>query len=212
MSLVFKCASDAFFLDDFKSVLDRIAKASIKDIANVPTGSTSGFKDDSAVRNPFSSGRRRLSSFGGIRRPSNAAPSRRQFSPGARVEHVSLNGDPTVDEEERAIIDSPSAPPKAHHSRDLWGTAGDTGTSSARFSTHCRPGESTSNGPRPGQILAETTITISENDEGRESPQEMRQSQTSSSRSDYLYGEGPRGEASLDPEMGMPLSSLRPKS
>ncbi|CAI6093112.1 unnamed protein product [Clonostachys chloroleuca] len=41
-SLVFKCASDTIFLDDFKSVLDRIASSTIKRLAHIPNSSING--------------------------------------------------------------------------------------------------------------------------------------------------------------------------
>jgi hypothetical protein len=37
LALVFKCASDAIFLDDFKSVLDKIAESALKYVANLPS-------------------------------------------------------------------------------------------------------------------------------------------------------------------------------
>ncbi|KAF4120081.1 hypothetical protein GMORB2_3492, partial [Geosmithia morbida] len=151
LALVFKCASDAFFLDDFKSVLDRIATSAMQGIANVPSGSMGGVKDDSAVRGPFRRGHRHLSSLGGMRRQGVITNHQYNTGHGARVEHVSLRGD-SMDEE--AAIVGPS-PPQVH-SRDMWMTP--------RFSTHCHfDDDADVSGARPpGQILAETTITISE--------------------------------------------------
>jgi hypothetical protein len=49
LALVFKCASDTIFLDDFKSVLDRIAESAIKRIANLPYGSSNRKKSFGAA-------------------------------------------------------------------------------------------------------------------------------------------------------------------
>lgn len=145
---MFKCASDAIFLDDFKSVLDHIASQALRDIVNPGsrsgdtrgTGSSSG----SALGrfNPLS--KRRMSSIG-------------RFSAGnhPHAGRSSFQGDGNG----KAGMMEPSRT----YSRDRW--------AASRSSAHCRAeGRWSHEGGGaaldwPGQILAETTITISEHEE-----------------------------------------------
>ncbi|KAF7562115.1 hypothetical protein G7046_g2020 [Stylonectria norvegica] len=57
LALVFKCASDVIFLDDFKSVLDRIAESALRRFGNYPYGTEEGGGGSSTTRNKGSNSR-----------------------------------------------------------------------------------------------------------------------------------------------------------
>ena len=84
LALVFKCASDTIFLDDFKSVLDRIVRSAMKRVANLPY--TSNQEGDTA--HISHSGRRGGSAAAPATRPSFSAATNRRESSARRASNA----------------------------------------------------------------------------------------------------------------------------
>lgn len=171
LALIFKCASDAIFLDDFKSVLDRIAESALKYFANVP-GPSTGNKNNNNNTNtssgnhkdggggsgtegratPVPSSRARNSSSMGFRRPSASTTNR--FTGGQQPRHfVHISADNTD-----GGGSSVSERPLGRHARDgSWPTTFAAAREGGNFAEQQRA------------IRADTTITVQGNDEDADS-------------------------------------------
>ncbi|KAG9255685.1 uncharacterized protein F5Z01DRAFT_552465 [Emericellopsis atlantica] len=199
LALVFKCASDAIFLDDFKSVLDKIAESALKYVANLPsTSKDGGFGSAQVV-----SGRRYSGPNGhavGCRRPS-AAQRPRHF-----VQISSHSNSDDTGTGYRDAYGREYLPSRAGSSRPMRGI------------------DETPLSP-DGQILAETTIEVSGNDltyrnsnasgDDRAGSQELILSDGSVNNTphDYGWGEPPRlSSVDDDVERGIPMRPMRAKT
>lgn len=182
-------------------MLDRIAESALRYVANLPTTSNGGPDGKPPT---ISSARRRGSSVG-FRRPS--AATNRFNSPRHMVHISSDNGlpDGMSEVDERPMF-----------ARDPW--------SESRF-RHRDMGGIDEGSPPEGQgILAETTITISENDElgksssrfsGRSGSQERilpGDPGSSSQAPDYGWGDPPGLRRPQDEEAGIPMQPMRART
>ena len=180
LALVFKCASDAIFLDDFKSVLDRIAESALKYFANLPgpsggntcnnnnnntntNSSSSNHKDASGSGSGagsratlVTSPRTRNSSSLGFRRPS---ASTNRFTGAQQLRHFvhisAENADSGGGRVGGTVTEgsSVSERPLARHTRDgSWPTFA-AGREGGNFAEQQRA------------IRADITITVQESDE-----------------------------------------------
>lgn len=202
LALVFKCASDAIFLDDFKSVLDRIAASAMKYVANLPHSSMGTNKDN----NPGGGGRRRGSSIG-FRRPSLGA--RFSSNQPRNVVHISAENGPNSGSafgtEER-----PNSTLNSWRSIPFSSSRGMANTNTDISNPH-------------RHIRADTTITISEDEEldprttdvsahGRTGSRDrILTPGVASTPPDYGWGEPPGGGGSRsnDAESNIPMVPMR---
>ncbi|KFH46636.1 hypothetical protein ACRE_024860 [Hapsidospora chrysogenum ATCC 11550] len=180
LALVFKCASDAIFLDDFKSVLDRIAESALKYFANLPgpsggntcnnnnnntntNSSSSNHKEANGTGagagsrvTPVTSPRTRNSSSLGFRRPSASTYRFTGAQQPRHFVHISAENADGGGSRVGGIVtegSSVSELPLARHTRDgSWPTFA-AGREGGNFADQQRA------------IRADTTITVEENDE-----------------------------------------------
>lgn len=184
-------------------MLDRIAESALRYVANLPSTTNGG--TDGKPPNASHISRRRGSSVG-FRRPS-AAPNR--FN--APRHQVHISSDNTTPGSMSEVDDKP------RFARDPWSDSKYTG----RGMNGIDEGDN-SDGTR--QILAETTITIHENDElgksssrfsARSGSQERILPGAPSSNShapDYGWGEPPGLSRVHDEERGIPMQPMKART